>query len=153
MIFLASDHRGFKLKENLKERLLESGFEAKDLGNTQLDPEDDYVDYARAAAEMVSKNENNFGVVICGSGDGVSVVANKIPKVRAALIFNPEGAKQAREHINANVLALGADYLDEEKAWQITQLFLMTPFSGAEPHQRRVEKIKDLEKIYFKEQL
>lgn len=150
MIFLGADHRGFSLKENLKEKLTDAGFEVRDLGNDHLDPEDDYTDFARAVAEMTMEKEENRGILVCGSGVGVDMVANKIPGIRSSLVFDVARSKQSREHEDVNVLALAADVLDEELAWKIVEVFLKTPFSGEERHLRRLEKIKQIEEVYFK---
>lgn len=145
MIYLGGDHRGFELKERLKIRLIDEGFKVTDLGNDHLDPNDDYVDFAQKVAEATSQLAENRGIILCGSGVGVDMVANKVDGVRSALVFDVARAKQAREHEDANVLSLPADTLDEETAWEIVKVFLETPFSGGVRHIRRLEKIEEVE--------
>ena len=145
MIFIGADHRGFELKEKLKQHLIDEGFEITDLGNDHLDPGDDYVVFAEKIAEATVGDENNRGIILCGSGAGVDMVANKIDGVRSALVFDVPRAVQAREHENANVISLPADTLDEEHAFEIVKAFLTTEFSGAERHERRLEEIEKIE--------
>lgn len=145
MIFLGADHRGFELKEHLKKRLVDEGLEVTDLGADVLNPGDDYVDFAEKVATAVSENENSFGVLLCGSGAGVDMVANKFDGIRSALVQDMQRAKQAREHEDANVLSLPADILDEETSYHIVKEFIDTPFSGDERHIRRLTKMDDLE--------
>lgn len=145
MIYLGSDHRGFELKRRLYKKLLDAGFMAVDLGNDHLDPGDDFVEYAKKVADAVIQDRENIGIILCGSGVGVDMVANKIPGIRSALVCDVPRARQAREDEDANVLSLPADTLDEETAWEIVQAFLATPFSNKERHLRRLEKIKEVE--------
>lgn len=144
-IFLASDHRGFNLKESLKKKLIEGNYLVEDLGNDQLDPGDDYVDFAKKVGEKVVSNQDSLGILLCGSGAGMDMAANKIEGIRAALAFDSIRAKQARLHENANIISLPADILDEEKAWSIVKVFLTTPFSKIPRHIRRLKKISELE--------
>lgn len=145
MIYIGADHRGFELKQRLYQRLLDEGFEATDLGSNHLDPSDDYVDFAQKVGKAVVGDEKNRGILLCGSGAGVDMVANKIDGVRSALVFDALRARQAREHEDANVIALPADVLDEETAWEIVKTFLETPFSGEARHLRRLEKMAEVE--------
>lgn len=145
MIYIGADHRGFKLKEYLKKRLEEEQIEFVDKGNTQLDSQDDYVDFAQAVGDEVAKNVDSRGILVCGSGAGVDMVANKIDGIRSALVQDGARAKQAREHEDANVLALPADILGEEEAYQIVTVFLQTAFSNEERHKRRLEKMHEIE--------
>ncbi len=145
MIYLGGDHRGFELKERLKKRLIDEGFKVTDLGNDRLDPGDDYVDFAERVAEATVQFPENRGVILCGSGAGVDMVANKIDGVRSALVFDSARARQAREHEDANVISLPADTLDEESAWEIVKTFLETPFSNDTRHIRRLEKLEEVE--------
>lgn len=144
-IFIASDHRGFNLKESLKSKLIESGYLVEDLGNDHLNPNDDYVDFAKKVGESVVDNNGSLGILLCGSGVGMDMAANKIEGIRAALVFDSARAKQARLHENANIISLPADILGEEKAWQIVKAFLTTPFSKVPRHVRRLKKISELE--------
>ena len=145
MIYIGADHRGFELKRRLSKRLLDEGYKVTDLGDDHLDSSDDYVDFAEKVAEATKSDGGNFGIILCGSGAGVDMVANKIDGVRSALAFDVIRARQAREHENANVLSLPADTLDEEGAWEIIEAFLKTPFSGSSRHLRRLEKMERVE--------
>jgi ribose 5-phosphate isomerase B len=145
-VSIAADHAGFELKEKLKEYLKLQGYEVIDTGPKEFQPGDDYPDFAAPAAEMVANGQADRGILICDSGIGVDIVANKIPGVRSALVNDEELAKLTREHNDSNVLALGAMFLDEEKAKRIAKNWLETEFSGAERHQRRIDKITEIEK-------
>ncbi len=146
MIYLGADHRGFELKEIIKKRLIDDGFKVTDLGNDHLDSLDDYVDFAAKIAEAVAPLAENKGIILCGSGAGVDMVANKVEGVRSALVFDIARAKQAREHEDANVISLPADILDGESAFEIVKTFLETPFSGKEKYIRRLQKLEEIEK-------
>lgn len=148
MIYLGSDHRGFELKTALIKRLEDEGYQLTDLGNDHLDPNDDYVDFAKKVALATSQDHENRGILLCGSGAGVDIVANKIPGIRSALVFDLPRAVQAREHEDVNVLSLPADILDEEKAFEIVKSFLQTEFSGEERHKRRLLKLDEVEEEY-----
>ncbi len=145
MIFIGADHRGYDLKERLKKRLIDDGLEVTDLGNDHLDPQDDYVDFAKDVAKATKNSTANRGVLFCGSGAGMDMVANKIKGIRSALVQDTKRAVQAREHENANVLSLPTDILDEESAYEIIKVFLQTEFSGEERHVRRLEKMRKAE--------
>lgn len=148
MIYLGADHRGFKLKEKLKALLKEEDYEFEDLGNTVLDPSDDYPDFAINVAEKVSENpKENRGILFCGSGVGMDIVANKFKGVRSALVWSAEEAlvKQSRQHDDSNVLSLPADHLTEEQVKEIVKLWLETSFLEVERHTRRIQKIESLE--------
>lgn len=145
MVFLGADHRGFELKERLKKHLIDEGFDVTDLGNDHLDPADDYVDFAAKVAEATASLPENKGILLCGSGAGVDMVANKVDGVRSALVFDVPRAVQAREHEDANVISLPADTLDEESAFEISKAFLTTEFSGDDRHVRRLEKMENIE--------
>lgn len=146
MIYIGADHRGYKLKEVLKAYLKELNFEFEDLGALELIPDDDYPDYALAVAKKVAENpEENRGILICGSGVGVDIVANKIKGIRSALGFDIKQAQMSRNDDNANVLSLSSDFISESLAKEIVKIWLETPFSGLERHARRIEKIKEIE--------
>lgn len=132
-IFIASDHAGFELKEFLKKH-----FDCIDLGTNSADSVD-YPDFGKKAATEVAQG-NCVGIIICGSGIGISIAANRNPKVRAALCINAEMAKLARQHNDANILALGARLTNQEDALEITKTFLETEFEGGR-HQKRVDKL------------
>jgi len=141
-IVLASDHRGASLKQELCKRLAEAGREVRDLGVKGADAVD-YPDFAASAARAVSRGEADRGIVICGTGIGVSITANRFPGVRAALVQDVETAALSRQHNDANVLALAANRLAPEQAWEIVEAWLATGFEGGR-HQRRVEKIDEV---------
>lgn len=147
MIYLASDHRGYNLKEKIKSWLSEWGHEYEDMGAFELNQEDDYPDFISKAAEKVSADpEKSKGIVLGGSGQGEAIVANRYPNVRAAVYYggSEEIIKLSREHNNANILSLGASFIDDETAKKAIQLWLGTSFSGDERHKRRIEKINKL---------
>ena len=139
-ILIASDHAGFELKERLEAWLESRGYEVADLG-TESAESTDYADYAHPLAQRVSGGEVARGVLLCGTGLGMSYVANRYPGVRAAVAWSPDIAELARRHNDANVLALPARFLSEEEATQILSTWLDTPFEGGR-HERRVEKIE-----------
>ena len=139
-ILIASDHAGFDLKERLAAWLRDKGYAVQDLG-TESEDSTDYADYAHPLARQVSSGIAQRGVLLCGTGLGMSYVANRYPHVRAAVAWSPEIAELARRHNDANVLALPARFLSEEQARQILETWLDTPFDGGR-HERRIEKIE-----------
>jgi ribose 5-phosphate isomerase B len=145
MIYIGADHRGWELKEELKRRLANDGIEVEDLGNEQLDPNDDYVDFAKAVAQTVANDSDSKGILVCGSGVGVDMAANKVRGARSCLVFDEKRAIQSREHEDANVLCLGSDILIADDAYEIVKAFIQTPFSGEERHVRRLNKLKELD--------
>lgn len=150
MIYLAADHRGFALKETLKKFLAERGTAAEDCGAFAYDPQDDYTDFAAAAAAKIAENPaEHKGIFLCGSGHGVDIVANKFRGIHAALCWNVQVAKQSREHEDANVLVLPADWIDEQTT-EIVMAWLGTNFSNEERHIRRLEKMREIETKNFK---
>ena len=142
MIYLASDHRGFELKEKLKQRLTEWRYEYEDLGAFEYDKDDDYPDFAKAAGEKVAAEPNSKGILICGSGIGMIVAANKIKGIRAGTMASTDQVKASVADEDTNIIGLSADYLNEEENIQIVKSFLEANFSGSERHKRRIEKIK-----------
>lgn len=148
-IFLGADHGGFELKEKVKGLLSVKEVEFEDLGNLELDYTDDYPDYAFKVAERVGRGEG-LGILICRSGVGVCVAANKYKGVRAAQVFNPTMAGKAREDDGANVMCLGGDYLAVADLEAIIENFIETDFSPEARHRRRVEKILSKEAENFK---
>jgi ribose 5-phosphate isomerase B len=147
-IGLASDHGGFDLKEELKAYLKSMGHDPVDLGTFNEDSVD-YPDYGALVAERVSKGDLERGVLICGTGIGMSVVANKFRGVRAALVNDLFSARFSREHTDSNILVMGGRIVGRALAREILRVWLETPFAG-DRHQRRLEKIKALEKKNFK---
>jgi ribose 5-phosphate isomerase B len=144
MIYIGSDHAGFELKENLKKFLNELSYEYEDLGPYSFDPNDDYPDYAVKVCKKVLET-NGKGILICGTGQGMDRVANKIPGIYAAVCWDEETAKYAKAHGNTNVLAIGSWTTDFETAKKIVKVWLETPFSEQERHIRRINKIKEIE--------
>jgi len=143
-IALASDHAGYKEKEKLKPVLKDLGVEFDDLGTVSEDSVD-YPDYARKVAERVANGESEQGLLVCGSGTGMAIAANKVPGVRAAVAWNEESARLARQHNDANVLAIGARMVPEEEIPRVLKAWFDAKFEGGR-HAGRVEKIKALEK-------
>ncbi|WP_026489964.1 ribose 5-phosphate isomerase B [Butyrivibrio sp. XBB1001] len=145
MIALASDHGGFELKESVKKHLQERGLEFKDFGTYDLNS-CDYPDFGAQAARAVADGQCEKGIVICTTGIGISIVANKIKGIRCALCSEASTARLTREHNDANVLAMGGGFVGPVLANEIVDTFLDTPFSGLEKHSRRISKISELEK-------
>jgi len=139
-LLIASDHAGYELKERLEVWLRELGYTVTDLG-TESAESTDYADYAHPLAQRVSEGTAVRGVLLCGTGLGMSYVANRYPRVRAAVAWTPEIAELARRHNDANVLALPARFLSEAQARQILKTWLETPFERGR-HERRIEKIE-----------
>jgi len=148
-IGLACDHGGFELKEELKSFLKMDGHEPIDLGTLNEDSVD-YPDYGILVAEKISKGELGKGILICGTGIGMSIVANKFRGVRAALSNDLFSARFGREHTDSNILVIGGRIVGKELAKEIVRVWLETPFAGGR-HTRRLEKIEGLEKKNFKE--
>ena len=141
-VAIGSDHAGYELKESVKKFLHEKNIEIKDFG-TYSSESVDYPEFAVKVAESVHEKKFEVGIVICGSGIGVSISANKIPGIRAALCANDELAKLSRLHNNANILAMGARFITPQNALKTVAVFLSTEFEGGR-HERRVEKIHNL---------
>ena len=143
-IAIGADHAGYELKEKIKQRLAQQGVQVADQG-TVSNESVDYPDFARKVGEKVAGKQADFGLLVCGSGIGMAIAANKVPGVRAANVSSEQEAQLSREHNDANVLAIGARLLDDQKAWNIVDKFLHTPFAGGR-HQRRVDKISEIER-------
>jgi ribose 5-phosphate isomerase B len=142
-IALGADHAGFELKNHIKQYLADRGISVEDKGTLSNDS-CDYPDYARAVAEEVVQHRANFGILVCGTGIGMSMAANKVPGIRAAHVTTDFEAQMAREHNDANVLTLGARVVAEPAALHIVDTWLNTQFAGGR-HQKRVDKIMALE--------
>ena len=140
-IAIGCDHAGYELKEYLKNYLIENGIEIKDHGTFSEDSTD-YPDYAHMVASSVANKKVFAGVLICGSGNGISMAANKHSGIRAALCWEVEIAKLARQHNDANILSLPARFISKDSAKEIVKIFLEEEFEGGR-HQRRVSKIND----------
>ena len=146
MIYLGSDHGGFKLKQQIKKWLSEWGYGYQDLGNSEFDEVDDYPQYALQVATKVAENEpENKGVLVCRSAVGMVIAANKIKGARAAAVYDEEMGRLVREHNNANIIGLSGDRLSAEEAKKILKKFLETDFSQDERHRRRVKMIGEFE--------
>jgi ribose 5-phosphate isomerase B len=139
-IYVGADHAGFALKQKLVDELKRLGYEPVDVGPTTLDPADDYPDYAKPVADAVSKGIAQRGVLTCGTGLGMGYVANRYPRVRAAVVWSPELAELSRKHNDANILVLPSRFVSDAEGLDILHRFLTTPFEGGR-HERRVEKI------------
>jgi ribose 5-phosphate isomerase B len=139
-IYVGADHAGFALKQKLVAELKRLGYEPVDVGPSTLDPNDDYPDYAWPVARAVSDGQAARGVLTCGTGLGMSYVANRLPHVRAAVVWSPEIAELSRKHNDANVLVLPSRFMSEDESLDILRRWLATPFEGGR-HERRVEKI------------
>ncbi|MCR4264192.1 MAG: RpiB/LacA/LacB family sugar-phosphate isomerase [Candidatus Roizmanbacteria bacterium] len=145
-VFIAADHRGFQLKEQLKEWLAKKGYDVIDSGNTVYEPLDDYPDFASKAAKGVQKNpEADRGIVICGSGIGVDIVANKFSGVRSSIGLNADHVKHGRENDNINILALPAEHVSLQDAQAMVEALLQTSFKQEEKYIRRQKKIEKIE--------
>ena len=143
-IAVGADHAGFELKNQLRDALRAAGHEVHDFGTASAESTD-YPDYAGLVGRAVASGEAERGVLVCGSGVGMSIAANKIRGVRAALAVNEEEVKLTRQHNNANIITFGARFIDAPAAQKLARLFLETPFDGGR-HERRVRKISELEK-------
>ena len=148
-IYLAADHAGFELKEKIKKYLEDLKYEIKDFGAFQFEPEDDYPDFVRKAAEAVANDpERSRGVIIGGSGQGEAIIANRFSGIRAVVCDDNRDLenkiKAWREHTNSNVLSFGARFIDENSALKAVKMWLETPFTNEPRHARRLEKIEKL---------
>lgn len=144
-VAIGSDHAGYALKETIKKFLSELNVEYKDYGTHSTDPVD-YPDIAVSVAKRVSHSEFPYGILICGSGIGMSIVANKVPGIRAALCCSEEMAKLSRTHNNANILTLAGRYTSKRTAKKIVKIFIETKFEPGSRHERRIKKIHQLTK-------
>ena len=138
-VILASDHAGFKLKEVIKKFLIKKGKKVLDLGTKNTDAVD-YPDYAHRLSKKISRGKNQFGILVCGSGIGMSMVANKHNNIRAALCYDTKSTKLSRLHNNANIMTLGSRLIKKNEALRCVNIFLKTNFDGGR-HLRRVKKI------------
>jgi ribose 5-phosphate isomerase B len=139
VIPIASDHGGFEMKKYIIDHLLESGYEVKDYG-TYTDESVDYPDFIHPLARDVNEGIYKLGIILCGSGNGAQMVANKYPHVRAAVCWSEEIARLARQHNNANIISLPGRFLEYDFAMKLVKIFLTTEFEGGR-HVRRIEKI------------
>ena len=142
-IAIGADHAGFSLKEKLRQKLADEGYEVVDYGTGSLES-CDYPDFAQAVGRDVAQGRSDRGILVCSTGIGMAMAANKVDGVRAAPAQNDDEVKFTREHNDANVLTLGAKYMDESRAMELIDIFLKTEFAGGR-HARRVAKIAQLE--------
>lgn len=145
MIFIASDHGGFNLKQAVCKHLKLKKIKIKDLGSKVLNQDDDYSDFAFLLAKKVVRGKDNLGILICRGGIGMSITANKVKGIKAGLCTSVGQAVTARAHTNCNILVLAADYVLEERNLEIVKTFLQGRFSGEERHKARLKKIEDYE--------
>ncbi|MEW2432105.1 ribose-5-phosphate isomerase [Micromonospora sp. NPDC050795] len=145
-VYLGSDHAGFELKVHLASHLAMQGYDVVDVGPHSYDPDDDYPTFCLHTGDQVVADETGLGVVIGGSGNGEQIAANKVAGVRAALAWSVETAQLARQHNDANVVAIGARQHTLDEATGIVEAFLNTPFSGNERHARRITQVAEYER-------
>lgn len=143
-VFIASDHAGLAAKDELKQAL-NTEYELIDLGPEELNPADDYPIYAKKVAEAVSAEAGTRGILVCGSGQGMAIAANKFKGIRAAVVWDEEVARETRADNDSNILSLPARFLTHVQAMHITKTWLAAPFSNQERHQRRINEIKEFE--------
>jgi len=142
---IGSDHAGYDLKVFLRDRIASHGVEVHDVGADRLEPGDDYPDFARAVAESVIRGESDLGIMICSTGVGSCIAANKVRGIRAALCHDTFSARMSRLHNDANVLCLGASVLGAALAGEIVGTWIGEAFSGGERHRRRLDKVANIE--------
>ena len=143
-IYLGADHRGYELKNALYEHLVHAGYEVEDLGAKTLDGDDDYPRYAYDVAVKVLGGDDDLGILICGSGQGMSIAANRVGGIRATLAWSEETAVAARRDDNSNVLVLPASYISEDDAFAATESWLKTGFDSDPKYLRRLDEIEEL---------
>jgi ribose 5-phosphate isomerase B len=145
-VFLAADHAGYELKNDLREHLAHKGYDVEDIGPHNLNPKDDYPQFAyQTTAKLLGSDDKDpRGILICGSGQGMAIAANRVRGIRAAVAWNEESAKASRQDDDSNVLTLPARFLDNETIYRIVETWLSEPFSGASRHRRRLEEIEHL---------
>ena len=145
-VFLGADHAGFAAKELLKKHLIKGGYVVEDIGAKSLDDHDDYPKYAYFVATKVLGEEEGGarGILVCGSGQGMAMAANKVRGIRAAVIWNIEGATETRQDNDSNVLSLPARFIDQATLEAVADAWLLAPFSGEKRHQRRIDEVEEL---------
>jgi ribose 5-phosphate isomerase B len=145
-VYLTCDHAGFELKNALREHLFHNGFDVEDIGPDSLNPQDDYPQFAYnlTAKVLGDAEEDARGIIICGSGQGAAIAANRVRGIRAAVVWNQETAKETRQDNDSNILALAARFIDTDEAFKISEVWLKEKFSGAERHKRRLAEIEEL---------
>jgi len=141
IIYLGADHAGFEYKEKLKKYLSYLGYSYKDFGAYYFNPKDDYPDFGLKVAKQIAKQSNALGILLCGTGIGMCIIANRIKRVRAALCWNEEVARRSKEEDKANILCLGARILSWEKIKKIVKIWLEADFKPLARYQRRIKKL------------
>lgn len=150
-VVIGADHGGFELKAKLKKFLEGKGYKVEDIGPHEFDKEDDYPDFGKKVAEIVSKEgpeigqRNIMGILICRSAGGMLIAANKVKGIRGIPVYDEKQTFHARDNNDANIIGLSGDWTDEETAKKLVTLALETPYSGGERHTRRLQKIADME--------
>lgn len=147
-VYIGSDHGGYDYKQQLISRLTADGYAITDCG-TYSSASTDYPDFALAVGKAVADQADARGILLCRSGEGMEMAVNKIPKIRAALVWNRPVAEETRRDNDANVLVLPADFVSQDEALSITEAFLSTQFSGEERHVRRLEKLHNIEHVRY----
>ena len=145
MIYIGADHRGYHLKEKINQWLFDNGHPFEDLGALKFDPYDDYTKYALDVASLVADNKNSKGILLCGSGVGVDIVANKFDGVRSSIGKTVDQVRAGRQDDDMNVLVLAADYTRQYEAIQMVKAFLETAYTKQKRHERRLEEIEKIE--------
>ena len=148
-VFIGSDHGGFSQKELIRSYLLTEGYKVTDCG-TYTRESTDYPDFALAVCKAVVSHSSSFGILLCRSGEGMEMAANKVHKIRAALVWTAQVAAETRHDNDANVLVLPSDFITDAQATEIARAFLATEFSHEERHQRRIDKITTLEQTAYR---
>jgi len=145
-IYIGSDHRGFHLKKDVKDFLEKSGLAVTDVGDDHLDPNDDFPQFAaRCVLEVLGSDDNEArGILICGSGQGMCMAANRFKGIRAALGYNKESARASREEDNSNILCLPSDVLEKGKWEEVVNTWVQTPFAGLPRYNRRIHELDEL---------
>lgn len=145
-IYLGADHRGFELKEQLKQWLVDNEYEIEDVGDFVFNPDDDYIDFALKVAESIEgSSDDSRGILICGSGHGVEMVANRFPHVKAILGYNDEVTVQGREHEDANILVLASDWVNTEEAIERVRMFLTAEKRADARYERRRNRMANIQ--------
>ena len=144
-VYLGSDHRGYQLKEKIFQWLVNEGYLVEDYGAYEFDPDDDYTVYGEKVGSIVASNKDYRGILLCGSGVGVDVVANKFDGVRASIGKEVGQVKAGRKDDDMNVLVIAADFTKSDEAKKMVKVFLKTKFNSVERHKRRIEEIKRIE--------
>ena len=140
-IYVGADHGGYELKDKVRQWLTEWGYQSEDVGAHQLDPADDYPEFAFKVAEKVASEADAVGVLLCRSGGGVTIAANKVRGIRAVPVYTVEQAQHARRDNDANVISLAGDWVTDEEVKALLKTYLETPYSKAKRHQRRLDQI------------